>query len=253
MIIDADTHITPENDDQTCISADVLIRMMDYSGVDKALTWLKPPYLRDVDPLNRYIYESAKKYPGRILGFGWADPHLGIEKSKETIKRCIEEFGFLGVKLNGAQNDFLIDDPRLSLPLVEEIHKFGKPVAFHVGGDFYENTHPYRAGKIAHIFPELKILMVHMGGASFRGTSISAIETALENPNVLLVGSAVRSIHILNAVKKLGSHRVCFGSDTPFEFMHVELAKYKALLKDQVSPDDMQNIIGGNIEKFLGI
>ncbi|MCL2832016.1 MAG: amidohydrolase family protein [Treponema sp.] len=251
MIIDADTHISPENDGADCITYEKLIEMMDYSGVDKAIAWLKPPYMRETDNSNRYIYEAMKKNPERILGFGWADPHLGINKAKDTIKRCFEEYGFYGVKLNGAQNEFLIDDPKISLPLIEEINRFGKPAAFHVGGDFYENTHPSRIGKIAKKFPELKILMVHMGGASFKGTSISAIETAEAYPNTILIGSAVKSIHILNAVRKLGASRVCYGSDTPFEFMHVEVAKYQALFKDQVNTADMAKIMGENIKKFI--
>ncbi|MCL2478334.1 MAG: amidohydrolase family protein, partial [Treponema sp.] len=172
-------------------------------------------------------------------------------KAKNTIRRCFEEYGFFGVKLNGAQNEFLIDDPKMSLPLIEEIAKFRKPAAFHIGGDFYENTHPSRIAKISNLFPELKILMVHMGGASFKGTSISAIETAEMHPNTLLIGSAVRSVHILNGVKKLGASRVCFGSDTPFEFMHVEVAKYKALFKDKVNAEDLAKIMGENIKKFI--
>ena len=57
-------------------------------------------------------------------------------------RRCIHQYGFHGVKLNGAQNDFFLDDPKLSMPLVEEIAKTGKLLAFHCGVDAYEQTHP---------------------------------------------------------------------------------------------------------------
>jgi len=60
---------------------------------------------------------------GRILGFGWSDPNLGIQKAKDEVKRCIDEFGFYGVKLNGAQNDYSIDDPKLRLPLLRRLPK----------------------------------------------------------------------------------------------------------------------------------
>ena len=76
---------------------------MDVSGVQKAVVWLQPPYMRELDASLQYIHESARKYPDRLLPFGWANPHLGLEKSIDTIKRCVD-YGFYGVKLNGATN-----------------------------------------------------------------------------------------------------------------------------------------------------
>lgn len=58
----------------------------------------------------------------------------------------MEEYGFYGVKLNGAQNSFYIDDESISLPLAEEVAKTGKLLAFHIGADEYDFTHPYRGG-----------------------------------------------------------------------------------------------------------
>ncbi len=77
MIIDADCHISSHKFDRLAITADELIEQMDRAGVDKALVWLKPPYNKDIAPENRAIYEAVKKYPDRLLGFGWANPRLG--------------------------------------------------------------------------------------------------------------------------------------------------------------------------------
>jgi predicted TIM-barrel fold metal-dependent hydrolase len=137
--------------------------------------------------------------------------------------------------------------------VIEEISKTGRILAFHVGADAYEHTHPFRVGKIAKMFPELPILMVHMGGASFADLSNAAIEIAQENPNITLIGSAVRAIPILKAIKALRAERVCFGSDTPFELMHVEVAKYNALLKGELEEDDIKKVMGGNISKLFNL
>jgi len=253
VIIDADVHLSPKLEGSNSITAEELIEMMDKSGVDKAVTWLQPPYMREIDALNRYIYEAAKKYHGRILGFGWADPHLGLEKSKDTVKRCIYEYGFYGVKLNGAQNNFFIDDPVISMPIIEEIAKTGKALAFHVGADDYERTHPFRVGKIAKMYPEIDILMVHMGGAAFNDISNAAIEIAKEYKNITLIGSAIRTWSIIRAIRELGAERICFGSDTPFELMHVEVARYNAILDGEVDEQGKKDIMGGNIARVLGI
>jgi len=251
MIIDADTHISPTGEDAMAITFDELLHRMDRAGVAKALTWLRPPYMREIAQFNAYVHQAMQQHPDRILGFGWADPRLGLEKAKQAVKRCIYEYGFYGVKLNGAQNSYYIDDPKLSLPVVEEIAKTGKLLAFHIGTDAYETTHPFRVAKIARMFPEVQILMVHMGGVGYADLSNAAIEMARECPNLTLIGSAVRAVAVLKAVKTLGPHRVCFGSDTPFALMHVEVAKYNALLDGEVTSEEKQMIMAGNIAHLI--
>lgn len=253
MIIDADCHISPTVEDAMAITIDELLRRMDRAGVEKALTWLRPPYTREIDASNAYVYQAMKQHPDRVLGFGWADPRLGVDRARDMARKCIEEYGFCGVKLNGAQNSYYIDDPVLSLPVVEEIAKTGKLLAFHVGADAFEQTHPFRVAKIAGQFPEVQILMVHMGGVGFADLSNAAIEIAQEHPNLTLIGSAVRAVAVLKAVKTLGATRVCFGSDTPFALMHVELAKYHALLDGEVSEEEKHCIMAGNIARLMGL
>lgn len=253
MIFDADTHISPTGEDANAITDSELLKRMDRAGVERALTWLRPPYMREIAPSNRYVYQAMRAHPDRLYGFGWADPHLGIDSAKEEIKRCVNDYGFYGIKLNGAQNSFFIDDPFLSLPLIDEIAKTGKPLAFHVGTDAFEQTHPFRVAKIARMYPDLTILMVHMGGVGFADLTAAAIEMAEDHSNLLLIGSGVRFEAVFRAVKHLGAERVCFGSDTPFAMMHVSVAAYKALLHDDLTPQEYASVMGGNIARALGV
>lgn len=250
QVIDADTHLTPTGEG---ILIDQLISMMEKAGVEKSITYLQPPYMRLIDDLNAYVYKATREHPGKILGFGWVDPHLGLSHAKETVKRCVEEFGFYGVKLNGAQNAFYLDDEKLALPIVEEIAKTGRILALHVGSDFYQFTHPYLVGKMADLYPELRILMIHMGGVAIPNLSRAAVDIARSHPNIMLIASAISPKDALQAIVELGSDRVCFGSDTPFEFMHVELAKYEALLSgdSRLTETDKANFFHDNIHKFL--
>ena len=139
------------------------------------------------------------------------------------------------------------------MPVIEAIASAGSVLALHVGADAYDHTHPARVATIARAFPALRILVVHMGGAAFHDLSGAAITVAEEYPNLTLIGSAVRSAPILTAIHTLGAGRVCFGSDTPFELMHVELAKYRALLDGEISPEEMAGVMGGNIARVLGL
>ena len=121
------------------------------------------------------------------------------------------------------------------MPVVEEIAKSGKLIAFHCGADAYEKTHPARIAKIAKRYPAMQILCVHMGGVGVPDMSKAAIELAQEHANVALIGSEINPISVLNAVKTLGAERVCFGSDTPFGLMRVRVAMYNALLDGEVT------------------
>ncbi|MFO8007952.1 MAG: amidohydrolase family protein [Candidatus Brocadiia bacterium] len=251
MIIDADCHISPERD-ELAITAGDLLRIMDDCGVDRALCWLKPPYTRHLSEHNRAVHEAQQAHPDRIIGFGWANPRLGVREAIEETRRCLEDYGFPGVKLNGAQDGYFIDDERLSLPVIKRIAEAGAVLAFHVGADAPEKTHPFRVAKIAARFPDTPILMAHMGGVGVPHLHAAAIEFAERHRNLHLIGSAAKSKSILRAIERLGPERVSFGSDAPFGLMHVELARYRALLRD-LDEDARALVLGGSIAGVLGV
>lgn len=252
MIIDADCHISPIRAGNR-ISYETLLGRMDAAGVDKALIWLQPPYMRDITESNAYVSEAAKAYPDRFLGFGWADPNISLENALDEAKKCLYEYGLYGVKLNGAQNEYFIDDEAKTFPIIEEVAKAGKLLAFHCGADHYTRTHPYQIAKIAKAFPDTPILCVHMGGAGRPDLSRAAIELAQAHANVTLIGSAVDHLSVLNAITTLGAERVCFGSDTPFQLMHVCVAMYHALLDHEISDAENALVMGGNLKRVFGV
>jgi len=251
MIVDADCHLSSQKSDELSIMAGDLIEIMDQAAVDKALIWIKPPYDKNIEPENQTIYAANKAYPGRFLPMGWTNPRLGAQRARDIIRQCYEGYGFSGIKFNGAQDGYVIDDDHLAMPLIEMAAGYGKPIAFHIGADSYENTHPYRLKRIAQTFPEITFLMVHMGGAGLPALARSAVEVAQTCPNVVIIGSEIDEGSVLNALKSLGTERICFGSDSPFGLMHVRLAMYRALLQD-FSDEDQEKIFCGNIARVLG-
>ncbi len=252
-IIDADTHISPTPQQGCSIKAEELIQRIDECGVEKAYAWIHPPYERgQLDESLKYLYQSWKQYPDRIIPFGWADPNLGIGRALDTVKRCVTEYGFVGVKLNGAQNYFNINDDAV-LPVVEAVAESGTVAAFHIGADSAENTHPYRLGAIARRFPDTRFLMIHMGGASFEDLSQAAIDVARELPNVTLVASAIRTRPFLKAVTELGAARVCFGSDSPFEIMRGEVARCLGIFEPILGADELDRLLYRTAAELVGL
>lgn len=250
IIIDADTHIAPTGG---AFALEEHLKRMARGGIDKTLTWLKPDYHgEEIEGHNRYIYDAMRQYPDKILGFGWADPTISKEHAIKMVKVCTEEYGLYGVKLNGAQNNYRIDDPTLALPVIEEIAKAGVMLAFHIGADFYENTHPFRAERVARMYPEMPVLMVHMGMADW-DMNQAVVEIANRCPNMFLIGSATTEKAVMHAIKTLGAARVLFGSDAPFERPHVVRATYEAALADDVTPTERDLVMGGNAAKLFNI
>ena len=56
---------------------------------------------------------------------------------------------------------------------------------------------------------------------------------------------------IWEALKTFGAKWVCFGSDTPFAMMHVELVMYETLMRDEVTEAEKLLVLGGNIARLF--
>ena len=249
-IFDADTHMSPYENFEGSIHAEQWEARMCAAGADRALAWLLPQGVRDVSESNAYLYENARKNP-RILPFGWANIKEGLEKAKQDVKTCLLEYGFKGVKLNGAQNEYYIDSPE-ALEVIRIIAEHGGMTAFHIGADYPEFTDPRRAAKAAGMFPEMPILMVHMGGAGDPDVSEAVIETARESPNMYLVGSAIGVDKVKRAIDILGPDRVLFGSDTPFYDAGKVKREYLRMLADY-DEETTAKVMGLNAKRLFGI
>lgn len=250
MIFDCDTHMSPYRNHDRAIDAKGLNNLLETAGVDKALVWLMPQGVSDVSESNEYIYESAKIYP-RFLPFGWANVMEGVDKAIDDVKRCIIDFGFKGVKLNGAQNEYKIDSPE-AMKVCEAIAANKGIIAFHIGADSPDNTGAFRAANVAKAFPETTILMSHMGGAGEPDRAEEVIEHAKRCPNMMLIGSAINVSRVKLAILELGADRVMFGSDGPFRDVAGAIGGYLQTLSD-IEQTEMDAVMYKNALRIFGL
>ncbi len=251
MYIDADCHISSRETGPE-IGIDELLRRMDQVGVDRAVCWPMVSYTREMASDNRAIYEGAKAHPDRIIPFGGVNPRLGMDVATDELNRCIEVYGMRGIKLNGARDEFFVDDPRLSLPLVHRIAEAGLVLALHCGANDFERTHPLRIAKVSEACPSLPVMVVHMGGAGLPALHNSVIEFAGSYPNWYLIDSEADYREVHKALDLLGAERICYGSDSPFCPMRFEWAIRAAIYQD-LSEEDRALVLGGNMARLLGI
>jgi len=248
MFIDADCHIAAGKHG---IGVEELLRRLDQAGVEKAVCWPMVTYTREIYPDNRAIYEGYKAHPDRIIPFCGVNPMLGLQEAREELERCIEVYGVAGVKLNGARDGYYVDHPDLSLPLIRMIDEAGLALAFHCGANDFERTHPFRIASISDAHPNLRIMIVHMGGGAQPSISDAVIDLARRYRNWWLIDSEADYRKILRAVQVLGSERVCYGSDTPFAPMRFEWGIRQVVYQDLTSAERAM-VFGDNIARLLG-
>ena len=251
MYIDADCHISSRETGFE-IGIEELLRRLDQVGVDKAVCWPTVSYAGQTASDNKAIYEGTKAHPDRIIGFGGVNPRLGAQEARDELKRCIEVYGVKGIKLNGARDRYYIDDPELSLPLVDMIAEAGIVLAIHCGSNDFERTHPFRIAKISTMYPKLTIMVVHMGGSGKPDLHDSVIELAARQPHWYLVDSEADYRKIQTAVQRLGADRICYGSDTPFCPMRFEWGIRQVVYQD-LDDAGKAKVFGGNAARLLGL
>lgn len=251
MRIDADCHLAAPSAG-IGIGADELLRQLDAVRVDKATVWPMVSYTRAIAPDNEAIHAAYRAHPDRIIPFGGVNPMLGLDVARDELERCIEVYGMRGIKLNGARDGYHIDSPRLAMPLIERIAEAGLALSFHCGANDFDKTHPFRIARISDRFPELRIMVVHIGGSGIPDMADSVMDLAPGYPNWYMVDSELDYRKTLKALAVLGPRRVCYGSDTPFCPMRYEWGIRQVVYQD-LTEQERAMVFGGNIARMLGI
>lgn len=218
------------------IDIEIALANMQMAGVDMCLVWQNPSvtvYRKDADynfksllAANRYIYGAVKAYPDKFIPGGWVDPKAtSLDQTYELIRIFVHEFGFPIVKVNPAQNQFMIDSD-VVFKVLDKIYEFGAIPAFHFGSDT-PFTPVAGLERVVQYAQNRPVLAIHMGGggASYveaDDTYIRARELGLKYDNLKYVLSAKRDTHIesdLIAYQLKGapysSNLIC-ASDAPY-------------------------------------
>ncbi|MGZ4905260.1 MAG: amidohydrolase family protein [Halobacteriota archaeon] len=201
-----------------------LMRKMEQARVDRCVIFpfneIKPG--KAFSTANNYIARVVAAHPDRFIGFARTDPNDSL--AAEEIRRAIKKLGLKGLKLHPRSQLFSASD-RHVIPVLEECVKLKVPVLFHSG--YAYSPIPPTIAHVADLFPELVILMGHMGCSEVcTPTGVhEAIRVARANDNVYLETSRVMVAScITEAVRAIGEERVIFGSDTPYGSQIDEIA-----------------------------
>lgn len=158
--------------------------------------------------------------PSRLLYFASIDPAL--PDFMEELEKCHQQDGAVGVKMSPLYQDVHPGDPRC-YQIYRYCEKHGLPILFHAGTSFVSGTpldysRPVHFDKVAVDFPELRMVLAHLGHP-WEGETIAVIR---RHANVYADLSALyyRPWQFYNSMQLLVEYRthekVLFGSDFPF-------------------------------------
>lgn len=198
------------------------LRAADRAGVE--LIVMQGWYWRDMDLCRRhndYMEGVVRAYPGRFAAYASINPVFG-EAAVREVERC-RDMGFSGVgELGPGGNGYSLDHPGL-LAVLETAERLCLPVCFHVGepvGHVYpgkDRTPIEGFYDIARRFPDLRLILAHMGGGLPFYELLPHVRQAFRNvwydlaANPLLYD--IRAVTA--AVRLAGPERVLFGTDFP--------------------------------------
>lgn len=119
----------------------------------------------DWQDVNLATSEFVRAHPDKLVGFMSVHPN-GLDVLEE-IERCRTDLGLKGIKLGA---NYQIFDPleARALAIYAEAERHGLPILFHIGTSPVRMApiryaHPLVVDEIAQRYPDLKIIMAHMG------------------------------------------------------------------------------------------
>jgi predicted TIM-barrel fold metal-dependent hydrolase len=180
-----------------------------------------------------YVARYVAAHPERLIGFLSLDPtQPGWE---EELRYGHQELKFRGIKLMPMYGGYQPDDSRLDL-LWQYAQRHRLPVLLHTGTTFIaqaplECTLPRHLDPVATRFPDVRIIMAHLGHP-YEG---ECVVTARKHPNVYADISALhyrpfQLYHSLMLVQEYGMwDKVLFGTDYPFTDVAATLAGLRGL------------------------
>lgn len=256
LAIDAHCHVGEakrERHGLRSFGADELIARMDQNGIDKAvIQHLVFPLWEpeDFKQGNNRVVEAAFSYPDRLRGLALVNPKHG-RFAEQEVRRCLEA-GLKGIKLQPVLHAYPIDGELLD-PLMNVAARANVPVVTH--SDFNAKTcTPYQVARLAARWPQVTIVMLHMGIDLEMMDQVPSILKAV--PNVVVETSQTHdhpyTVYVHTA-RRLGADRVLFGSDGPALSLEVALTKLAmAEQRHGLTKEEKAKILGLNAARVFG-
>ncbi|MDH7569893.1 MAG: amidohydrolase family protein [Armatimonadota bacterium] len=253
MIIDCHAHLSGDGDDVALSFGrnEKILAAAERLGIDvmctSILTRRRPAIPEEFRACNRILAEYTRRYPGRVLGYAYVNPGYHREAIAE-VRRCVEEYGFIGVKL---YNEYKCTDP-VVWPIIETAIELRVPVLQHAGHSHYFNAAQPNISdggdlaELAERYPEAILICAHVGGGGDWAWTIKALRRA-KNVYLDTSGSVFDDGMVDMAARVLGTDRLLFGCDLSYT---AGIGKIRAA---HFTEEERQAVFAGNMQRILAM
>lgn len=228
-------------------TASDLLETLEDNEVDQALVIAHPPFAS-----NEFVLEECAK-DERLI----AVVNIPKDTAKPSLKlKSFVKQGARVLKIHPASDG---DGPECAryLTLLKTATELDIPVIIHTGcihsNLIYKNPDSGRAELFApwfKKFPALKFVLAHM---NFHEPDV-ALDLAMEYPNLYVDTSWQPTETIGEAVRRIGSERILFGSDWPLlgENISIGIQRIRDCVETElINQEDARRILGANAIKLL--
>lgn len=250
------------------------VAIMDAAGIDKSCIFAhdsgllagEPP--ASMEEQNRVIAEAAARFPDRLIPFFSIDPRRS--EALGLFKRAVEDWGMKGLKFHPTAGFFPYDE--VCYPFYERCMEYKIPVLFHTGSQpaplKFRFTQPINIDDVAADFPDLPIIMAHVGHELWR----EALMVAGIKSNIyfdfsgwqLFIGAHPEEFYrmLRRVIDDIGPWRVFFGTDGPVLEVIMPTDQWvKAITEPDLSPcpevsftaEEKRIIMGDAFARLLGV
>lgn len=230
---------------------------------------------------NDYVAALVARHPGRLYGLASVDPYDG-ERAAREAERAIHDLGLLGLFVDCARGDMLLDAAQ-ARPTLHAAAQLGVPVFAHpvapqpltrqmapygVIGTLFARGTVNSAALIAlvegGVFAEMPNLRVVVTGHAIGGLAMaSGLSRQSSRPtgatdvmrkHVYIDTQMIHPALIRAAVDLLGADRVMAGSDWPIvDDGPVRAPLREAMARAGLSEDEQDAVAGANCLRLLGV
>ncbi|NTW43291.1 MAG: amidohydrolase family protein [Anaerolineaceae bacterium] len=240
VIVDCHCHVGVGHDYQQTVEHQ--ISEMDTFGIDRAVICPVDRFIAvDNREGNDFVLEVAQRHPERFYAFATANPWYGA-KALTELRRAFDQ-GARGIKLHPSLQGFLLCDD-LVYPIIELAGEKNVPIFFHTGTPAF--AQPMHVVELALRFPQVKMIMGHMGSTDFW---LDAVPSAQLATNIYVDTSWSLPDKVHRAIQGLGIERVLFSSDSPLSSYSVEMGCRNATI---LSEEEQNLVMGKNMLQLLG-
>lgn len=169
--------------------------------------------------LNEWLHAVTRDEP-RFVPFGCVHPD--DTDPAAIVRRCLETYGFAGLKLHCSVQRMPCDDRRLD-PVYAALSEAGRAVIIHAGTAPYEDqyTGVVHAERLVARFPELTVIFAHLGMwevEAFGALAAAHANVHLDCSSVIAYPRLAGRIELdwLGPFLESLSTKILWGSDYPY-------------------------------------